>query len=91
MWVWEGHGTCRHEGGARHASVGGGTGHAGMGGRGAGMLMRAQAGEGHFLPKGAPLRCQCERPGPMWKSTMWYQLKLPFHLKVAGFLELPRV
>ena len=29
-------------------------GHAGTGGRGAGMLMRAQAGKGHFLPKGAP-------------------------------------
>ena len=41
-------------GGTAHASAGGGTGHAGAGGRGAGMLMRAQAGKGHFLPKGAP-------------------------------------
>ena len=40
-------------GGARHVSAGGGMGHAGAGGRGVGMLMRAQAGKGYFLPKGA--------------------------------------
>ena len=39
MRVREGHGTCRCGGGARHESAGEGMGHAGAGGRGAGMLM----------------------------------------------------
>ena len=82
MQARRGHKACEHRRGhrtCRHRRKGSGNANASPGRKGA-------------LPaKGSTIRgANTGGLGPMWESATWSQLKLPFCLEVAGFLELSR-